>query len=124
VVSGGVGKDRLLRVRDTPLFSVFNSACFVAGASAVIGGASWVLTFTTWTSFMSSSYFVPFFALAFPLLGWSVLVVNMRHPEWRRGWRLGRRQRQHRAREQQAALLTDIPRGCGSRLARSSPRWS
>jgi hypothetical protein len=110
VVSDGVGEDRRLRVRDTPLFSVLNSAAFfVAGASAVIGGASWVLTFTTWTSFMSSSYFVPFFALAFPLIGWSVLVVYMRHPEWRRGGRTGRQQRQDRAREQQAALLAAIP---------------
>ena len=99
-----------MRVRDTPLFSVLNSAAFfIAAASAAVGGTSWVLTFTTWTSFMSSSYFTPFFVLAFPLIGWSVFVVYLHHPGWRGGGRLNRQQRQDRARGQQAALLAAIP---------------
>jgi hypothetical protein len=89
---------------------VLNSAAFfIAAASAAVGGTSWVLTFTTWTSFMSPSYFTPFFVLAFPLVGWSVLVVYRRHPGWRGGGRVNRQQRKDRARAQQAALLAAIP---------------
>ncbi|HEX4288863.1 MAG TPA: hypothetical protein VH021_08110, partial [Trebonia sp.] len=99
-----------MRVRDTPLFSVLNSAAFfIAAASAAVGGTSWVLTFTTWTSFMSPSYFTPFFVLAFPLVGWSVFAVHRRHPGWRGGRRVNRQQRKDRAHAQQAALLAAIP---------------
>jgi hypothetical protein len=110
VVSGDTGGNRGLRIRDTPLFSALNSVVFfVAVTSAVAGGVSWLLTFTPWTSFMSASYFVPFFVLAFPLVGWSVLVVFMRHPERRSRGRLSRQQRQEQARAQQTALLEAIP---------------
>jgi hypothetical protein len=110
VVSGGGEQDRPIRVRDTPLFSAVNSsAFFTAAVSAAVGGSSWVLTFTTWTSFMSSSYFTPFFVLAFPLVGWSVFVVYLRGPGWRGGGRPNRQERQERTRAQQAALLAAIP---------------
>jgi hypothetical protein len=99
-----------LRVRDTPLFSALNSAAFfIAAASAAVGGASWVLTFTTWTSFMSSNYFTPFFLLTFPLIGWSVFVMYLRRPEWRGSGRPNRQQRKDRARDQQGAPLAAIP---------------
>jgi hypothetical protein len=66
-------------IRDTPVTTLVNSAvCFLGAASAVAGGVSWLLTFTPWTQFMSASYFVPFFVLAFPLFFWSVFVVMSR----------------------------------------------
>jgi hypothetical protein len=71
---------------------------FIATASAAVGGVSWLLTFTPWTQFMSSSYFVPFFYLAFPLFGWSMFVLTfVRRPE--------------RDRRQQIDLLKEVRRG-------------
>jgi len=84
-------------VRDTPAFTRLNLAVFfTAAASAVVGGVSWLLTFTPWTQFMSSGYFQPFFVLAFPLVGWSVFVRSSRRPE--------------RARRQATGLLNEFPR--------------
>ncbi len=56
---------------------MLTSVVLVLGtASAAIGGVSWVLTFTPWTQWMPSSYFVPFFTLAFPLSFWAVFVLT------------------------------------------------
>lgn len=61
---------------------MLNSAVlFTAAASALVGGVSWLLTFTPWTQFMSPGYFQPFFLLTFPLFGWSVFVRLARRPE-------------------------------------------
>lgn len=69
-------------MRDTPVFTMFNLALFfTAAVSAVVGGVSWLLTFTPWTQFMSSGYSVPFLFLAFPLSAWSVFVTFVRRPE-------------------------------------------
>jgi len=96
VIQGAADGGRRLRVRDTPAFTRLNSAVFfTAAASAVVGGVSWLLTFTPWTQFMSSGYFQPFFVLAFPLFGWSVFVRSSRRPE--------------RDRRQAAGLLTEFP---------------
>ena len=76
---------------------MLNSAVFfVAAASALVGGLSWLLTFTPWTQFMSSGYFQPFFLLIFPLFGWSVFVRSVRHPA--------------RDRRQATGLLNEFPR--------------
>jgi len=83
MVTPGAGQGRELHVRDTPLVTMLNSAvCFIAAASAVVGGVSWLLTFTPWTQFMSSGYSIPFFYLTFPLFGWSVVVLTfVRRPD-------------------------------------------
>lgn len=85
-------------VRDSPLVTVLNSAvCVIAAALAAAVAASWLLTFTPWTQFMSSSYFVPFFTLMFPLFGWSVFVLSVvRRPQG--------------ARRRPADLLKEFPR--------------
>jgi hypothetical protein len=84
-------------VRDTPAFTMLNSAVlFTAAASALVGGVCWLLTFTPWTQFMSSGYFQPFFLLAFPLFGWSVFVRSVRRPG--------------RDRRQATGLLKEVPR--------------
>jgi hypothetical protein len=99
VIPGVAGGDRRLRVRDTPAFTRLNLAVlFTAAASALVGGVSWLLTFTPWTQFMSSGYFQPFFLLIFPLFGWSVFVRSVRRPE--------------RDRRQATGLLNEFP-----------PRW-
>lgn len=71
--SGGPGsrvEDGLIVMKLTlPVF-------FIAAVSAAIGGASWVLTFTSWTQFMFPAYFVPFFCLAILLFGWSMFVLR------------------------------------------------
>jgi hypothetical protein len=86
-----------LRMRDTPAFTMLNSAVFfTATASASVGGVSWLLTFTPWTQFMSSGYFQPFFLLMFPLFGWSVFVESVRRPG--------------RDRRQATDLLNEFPR--------------
>lgn len=97
VVPGVAGGDRRLRVRDTPAFTMLNSAVlFAAAASVLAGGVSWLLTFTPWTQFMSSGYFQPFFLLTFPLFGWSVFVRSARRPQ--------------RGRRQVTGLLNEFPR--------------
>ncbi len=86
-------------VRDTPVVRWLNSAvCLVAAASATAVAASWLLTFTPWTQFMSGSYFAPFFFLMFPLFGWAVFVTNvLRRPAG--------------SRRPPADLLKEVPRG-------------
>lgn len=85
-------------VRDTPLVTMVNSAvCVVAAASATAIAVSWLLTFTPWSRFMPGSYFVPFFALMFPLFGWAMVVLNVVR-------------RRPGARRPPADLLKEIPR--------------
>src|ERR1700731_4451856 len=69
---------------------------FLAAASAVAGGVSWLLTFPPWTQFMPSGYFQPFFLLMFPLVGWSVFIRSAR--------------RQGQGRRQATGLLDEFPR--------------
>jgi hypothetical protein len=78
---------------------MLNSAvCFIAAASAAVGGVSWLLTFTPWTRFMSSGYSIPFFYLTFPLFGWSVFVLTfLRRPD--------------RDRRRPVSLVKELPRG-------------
>jgi hypothetical protein len=99
MISRGAPEDQGLRVRDTAVITVLNLAvCYVATASAVVGGVSWLLTFTPWTQFMSSGYSVPFFFLTFPLFGWSAFVLtSVRRPE--------------RDRRPRGNLLQEFPRG-------------
>jgi hypothetical protein len=67
-------------VGNSPITTRLNSAvCFLAAATAVASGVSWLLTVTPWTQFISStSYFVPFFTLMCPLFGWAVYLLASR----------------------------------------------
>ena len=72
-------ENRPLAVGDTPIVTLLNSGvCFLAAACAAVCGVSWLLTFTPWTQFMGTSYFVPFFVAMFPLFGWAVFVLDSR----------------------------------------------
>lgn len=78
MIPRGGGETRGPDVRGTPVVTWLNSAvCVIAAVSAVAVAVSWLLTFSPWTQFMSSGYFVPFFTLMFPLFGWAVFVTNV-----------------------------------------------
>jgi hypothetical protein len=84
---------------DTPLFAVVNAgACVTAAAAAAACWVTWAVTFTPWVRHLPSAAFVPFFALMFPLFGWSV-------------WLLAVARRVPGASRTQADWLAAMPRG-------------
>jgi hypothetical protein len=88
VVSHSASGDPGPRVEDGLIVATFTlPVFFIAAVSAAIGGASWVLTFTSWTQFMFPAYFVPFLCLAILLSGWSMFVLRSA-PGQKRGRRL------------------------------------
>lgn len=99
MIPRGGGETRGPDVRGTPVVTWLNSAvCVIAAVSAVAVAVSWLLTFSPWTQFMSSGYFVPFFTLMFPLFGWAVFVTNvLRRPAG--------------SRQPPADLMKAVPRG-------------
>lgn len=57
--------------------TLLNTAvCWVAGIAVVAGWLSWSETFTSWSSWMTSGYSLPFFFLMFPLLAWALFVLK------------------------------------------------
>jgi hypothetical protein len=78
VISGDKGDIGMPEVREGPVVTVLNSAvCVIAAATLTTAAVSWLLTFTPWAQIMSSSYFVPFFILVFPLFGWSIYILSV-----------------------------------------------
>ena len=95
--SPGYGKVRSFA--GTPLAGTVNAGvCVTAAIATVACWVSWAATFTAWAQHLPSALFVPFFALMFPLFGWSV-------------WLQTAARRPAGARRASAGWINAIPRG-------------